>query len=158
VSHPGRGDPGLASLDDLIQQIIGRAQGDDEKLRAFERTLEDHVAVPCDGFVIGEPISLVGFGYDGHPRRGLTATCRRRDGTTHVVAACDVVLPPRSDGGRYLAAYRRWLGLEPDPAEPAVHTSPRRQHKATAIDIDLTRPVELVALSVKARAARCQIL
>ena len=158
MSHPGRGGADLASLDDLVEQITARARGDDEKLRAWHQAFEDHIAAPCDGFVIGEPILVVEFAYDGHVRRGLTAKCRRQDGTTHVVAACDVVLPSRSDGGRYLAAYRRWLGLEPYLPETAVRIRSRRQHKATVVDVDLGSHVELVALSVKERAARCQLL
>jgi tetratricopeptide (TPR) repeat protein len=34
----------------------------------------------------------------------------------------------------------------------------KRQHKATSDDLDLNKPVELVALSVKERAARCRLL
>ena len=85
MSHPGRGGADLASLDDLVEQITARARGDDEKLRAWHQAFEDHIAAPCDGFVIGEPIPVVEFAYDGHVRRGLPATCRRQAGTTHVV-------------------------------------------------------------------------
>jgi hypothetical protein len=74
-------------LDDLVEQITARAQDDDEKMRAWHQAFEHHVAVPCDGFVIGEPISVVEFTCDGRVRRGLTATCRRQDGTTQVVSA-----------------------------------------------------------------------
>lgn len=156
VNGPGRSDLDLAAVDDLVEQLTAGANGDDENLRAWHQALKDHVAVPCDGFVIGEPVSVVEFAYDGNLRRGLTARCRRQDGTTHVVAACDVVVPPRSVGGPYLAAYRRWLGLEPTASEAARHTRPRRQHKATAVD--LANPVELVLLSVKDTAARCRLL
>jgi len=144
----------MTSLGDLVEQITARAHGDDEKLRALQRALEGHVVVPCDGFVIGEPISVVEFDYDGNLRRGLTARGRRQDGTTHVVAACDVVLPPRSDGGRYLAAYRRWLGLEPHLSETAAHTRPHRQHKATAIDVEPGSHIELVAQSFRRHRIR----
>ncbi len=34
----------------------------------------------------------------------------------------------------------------------------RRQHKITADDIDLSKPVELIALSIKERTARCRLL
>src|SRR5437879_5624787 len=64
-----------------------------------------------DAFVIGEPVSLIGFGYDGNVRRGLSARCRRADGAEYEVAAADVILSSRTPGGCYLAAYRRWLGL-----------------------------------------------
>ena len=150
-------DRDLAVLDELIDEITVDAYGDDEKLWAFRQAFEDNVAVPCDGFVIGEPVSVIKLDYDGNERRGLTARCRREDGSEHVVAASDVVLPQRSSGARYVAAYRRWLGLEPLPPEVApAHR--RRDHKATSTDIDLSGPVELVALSVKERAARCRLL
>ena len=150
--------PDHKSLDTDIQQIASSAQTDDEALRAWQRAFNERVALPCDGFVIGEPVSVVEFCYDGNPRRGLTARCRRADETTHVVAACDVVLPPRSAGARSLAAYRRWLGLEPFHSESSGEVRATRQHKATARDFELTSPVELVLLSVKDTAARCVLL
>ena len=66
MSHPVRCDAHLASLDDLVEQITARARGDDEKLRAWHQAFDDHGAAPCDGFVIGEPITAVAFLYDGH--------------------------------------------------------------------------------------------
>jgi hypothetical protein len=150
--------PEHQSLDKDILQIASSAQTDDEALRAWQRAFSERVALPCDGFVIGEPVSVVEFCYDRNPRRGLTVRCRRADETTHVVAACDVVLPPGSAGGRGLAAYRRWLGLEPFHSESSGEVRATRQHKATARDLDLTSPVELVLLSVKDTAARCVLL
>ena len=147
-----------AVLDDLIEEITADAHGDDEKLRAFRQAVEDHIPVPCDAFVIGEPVSVIDFDYDGNERRGLTARCRREDGSEHVVTAADVVLPPRADGARTMAAYRKWLGLEPHAAEAAAPTFRQRRHKATATDLDLGGLIELVALSVKQRAARCRLL
>jgi hypothetical protein len=149
---------GLADLDRLIEEITIDACGDDEKLRAFLQVFQDEVAVPCDVFVIGERVSLVEFDYDGNERRGLTARCQREDGSEHVVAASDVVLPRRASGARYIAAYRKWLGLEPWP--PEVGTTARRKAgaKLAATDLDLSRPVDLVVLSVKQRAARCRLL
>lgn len=84
MSNPGRGDPDLASLDHLVDQITARAQGDDEELRAWHRAFKDHVAVPCDGFVIGEPISVVEC-----PRRQHKATAIDVDLASHVYSrAC----------------------------------------------------------------------
>ncbi len=145
------------SLDDDIHQVASTAQTDDDAFRAWRRVFNQHIVLPCDGFVIGEPVSVVEFCYDGNPRRGLTARCRRADQTTHVVAACDVVLPPGSAGGDGLTAYRRWLGLEPFHPE-TLSVGAARQHKATARDLQLTGPVELVLLSVKETAARCLLL
>jgi hypothetical protein len=145
-----------ADLDALIEEIIVDAYGEDEPLWAFRQAFEDNIGVPADGFVIGEPVSVIEFDYGGNERCGLTAKCRRSDGSEHVVAASDVVFPQGSKGARYLAAYRKWLGLEPvtTPSGPQR----KRQHKATADDLELAGPIELVVLSVREKAARCRLL
>lgn len=74
------GHDDAATLDRLVGAITARARGDDEKLWAFRRALEENVALPADAFVVGEPVSLIRFSYDGNTRRGLTATSRRSDG------------------------------------------------------------------------------
>ena len=145
-------------LDALIEEITADASGDDKKHWAFRQAFEDNIVVPCDAFVIGEPVLVIRFDYDGNERRGMTARCRRGNGAEHVVAAADVVLPPRTDGGVYLAAYRRWVGLESNPPDAAASRRPPRQPKATSTDLDLGGPIELVALSVKDTAARCRLL
>lgn len=125
---------------------------------AFRQAFEDDVTLPADGFVIGEPVSVIAVDYDGNERRGLTANCRREDGSEYVIAVSDVVLPQASAGARYIAAYRRWLSLDPYPVETKKPSRSGRQHKVADDDIDLGEPVELVALSVKKRAARCRLL
>ena len=151
-------DPGAANLDQLIEEITVDTHGDDEQLWAFRQAFEDSISVPCDGFVIGEPVSVVAFEYDGNERRGLTARCRRDDGSEHVVAAPEVVLPARTSAARLLAAYRKWLGIKPFPREAAPPSRRKRQHKVTAADLDLSGPAELVVLSVKENAAHCRLL
>lgn len=148
----------LEAVDRLIEEITVDAYGYDEQLWAFRQAFEDDVALPADGFVIGEPVSVIAVDHDGNERRGLTARCRREDGSEYVVAVSDVVLPQASAGARYIAAYRRWLNLDPNPAGTQKTSRRRRQHKATDDDIDLSKPVELVALSVMERAARCRLL
>jgi tetratricopeptide (TPR) repeat protein len=151
-------DSGVANLDQLIEEITVDAYGDDEQLWAFRQVFEDSISVPCDGFVIGEPVSVVAFEYDGNERRGLTARCRRDDGSEHVVAASEVVLPAGTSAARHLSAYRKWLGLEPFPCEAAPASRSKRQHKVKAADLDLEGTVELVVLAVKENATRCRLL
>ncbi|MDX9861662.1 MAG: hypothetical protein RBS99_12175 [Rhodospirillales bacterium] len=148
----------LEALDRLIEEITVDAYGDDEQLWAFRQAFEDDAALPADGFVIGEPVSVMAVDYDGNERRGLTATCRREDGSVYAVAVSEVMLPTASEGARYIAAYRRWLGLDPYPAETRKLSRRLRQRKATDDDINLNKPVELIALSVTERAARCRLL
>ena len=140
-----------------MDDILVDCTGEDEQLKAIRQAFEDNVALPADAFVIGEPVSVDRIDYDGNVRRGLTAGCRRGDGSEHVVSAADVVFPEGSDGARHVAAYRKWLGLEPSPDVAPSASRRRRQHKAKASDLDLDGPVELVALSVKEKAARCRL-
>jgi hypothetical protein len=150
-------DKDTSDLEDLIEEIIVDAYGEDEQLWAFRQVIEDEVPLPADGFVIGEPVSVIEIDYDGNERRGLTARCRREDGSEHIVAASEVVFPKGSIGATYLAAYRKWLGLDPYPGIGSTPSRRKRRHRATAEDMDLSRPVELIALSVKQRVARCRI-
>ena len=147
----------LAGLDDLIEEITVDAYGDDEMLWAFRQAMEDEIHFPCDGSIIGESVSVTEIDYDGNERRGLTALCRRKDGSKHVVAAADIVLPKRSKAYRYFACYRRWLGLDPFPQESvAPPAEPRRKKKD--IDLNLKESTELAVLSVKQMSARCRIM
>jgi hypothetical protein len=154
----GRCDNDFIALDKLIEEITIDAYGDDEKLWAFRQAFEDNVTLPADGFVIGEPVLVIEIDYAGNERLGLTAKCRRKDCSEHAVSASDVVFPKGTSGSLFLAAYRRWLGLEPYPAATQKHAHHKRQHKAADNDLDLSNLVQLVALSVKERVARCRLL
>jgi hypothetical protein len=105
-------------LDGLIDRITVDAYGDGEQLWAFRQDFEDEVGAPCDAFVVGERVSVIEFDFDGNERRGLTAKCRRADGSEYVVSAADVVLAADARGARHLAAYRKWMGLSPHPPLP----------------------------------------
>ena len=148
---------GTADLERLIAEVTADAHGDDEELWAFHRALRDGIELPCDAFVIGEPVSVNTFDYDGNPRRGLLARCRREDGSEHLLAASGVVLAPQSGGGHLLAAYHKWLGLDPAPEQVAASVRPKRRHKVAATDLDLSQPIELVVLSIKRQSAHCRL-
>lgn len=147
-------DSELAYLDGLIDEITTDANGEAEQLWAFRQAFEDDVAVPCEATVIGEPVHVLKFDYDGNERRGLTAVCRRMDGTKHVVAASEVVIPLSAQSGPHLAAYRKWMGIAPFP--PGSRRAARRKPPVPAPPAE--GPVELVVLSVKQKAARCHLL
>jgi hypothetical protein len=144
----------VEDLEDLIEEIITDAYDDDEQLRAFHSALEEGIERPCDALVFGEPVSVVELDYDGNLRRGLVARCRKEDGSEHSVSACDLVFAEQSHGSQLMAAYRKWSGLDPWPAQAAAPPRRKSQHKVSAADLDLSRPLELVVLSVKERAAR----
>ncbi len=143
----------MDNLDKIIKQVTADAEGDDGVFRAFLQTVKNHVKLPAEGFVVGEPVSVTALDYDGNERRGLTARCRREDGSLHLIALAEVLFPKTLEGLWHITAYRKWLGLEPFPDQGLQ----RRPHKATADDLDLSKPVELVALSVKGQTARCRL-
>jgi hypothetical protein len=142
-------------LDALIDEIIVDAYGDDEQLWAFRQGLEDELGLPKEAFVIGEAVTVLTIDYDGNERRGLTARCRREDGTEYQVAACDLFFPRGTMGSRYIAAYRKWLGIEPYPQGKIP--AKRKPQKATEEDLDLTHDIELIVLAVKGNAISCRI-
>jgi hypothetical protein len=63
----------------VLTQITVDAEGDDEQLWALAETIASEVSLPADAFVVGEPVQLTAIDYEGNPRVGLLATCRRRD-------------------------------------------------------------------------------
>jgi hypothetical protein len=150
VARPKRG-----ALEDVIEQITVDAYGDAEQLWAFRQAFEDDLTVPCAATIAGAPVTVVKFDFDGNERRGLTATCRLRDGSQQTISAADVQLPPGDPGERYLAAYRKWMGLPPHRApKPAKPTRKRNEGVSPARNQDGT--VELVVLSVQKLAVRCR--
>ncbi len=144
----------MDKLGSIIEQILTQASGEDDVFQAFGQLMKDNIKLPADGFVIGEPIVITAIEYSGNARRGLTATCHREDGSDHVIALSEVMFPRAFTGGQAVAAYRKWLGLDPFCARDQADSPNRRHHKATSDDIDLSKPVELVVLSVKVRTAR----
>jgi len=144
-------------LDRLMDEIMVDAYGDDEQLWACRKAFEGHGALPAGAFVVGEPVTVMTIDYDGNERRGLTARCRREEGSEQVIAACDVIFPEGSVAARYIAAYRKWLGIEPHP-QGLLSQGRRRPPKATEDDLDMTRDVELIAVAVKGNAVSCRIV
>lgn len=141
----------------LLEQITLEVEGDDEQLWTLAETIAGEVKLPADAFVVGEPVQVTAIDYEGNPRVGLLATCRRRD-EQHVVGFGDVVFSPGSDGERFSAAYRIWLGLAPHDVRAGSPTRPQKRHKAEAGDIELARPLDLIVLALKSNAIRCRVL
>lgn len=128
-----------------------------EELPALWRACTEGIPLPADAHVIGEPVSVEAISYDGNTRRGLTAECRVRDGSRHVVGAAELVFPESSPGAQVLEAYRTWLGLPPvERRAPGVPS--HRRHKAEADDVALDCDVELVALALRQATIRCRVL
>ncbi len=145
----------LDRVDALIQEILVDAYGEDEQFWGFLQAFEDNVTLPANAFVIGEPVTVTGFYYDGNERRGLTTECNKGS-KRYEVALSELVFPSGSEGAEYVEAYRAWLGLKPAIIQEVAPEKGKR-YRATAEDFDLTRTVKLIVLRVKERAARCRV-
>ena len=152
VARPKRG-----ALEDLIEQITVDACGDAEQLWAFRQAFGDDLTVPCAATIAGAPVTVVKFDFDGNERRGLTAKCRLQDGSQQTISAADVKLPAGDPGERYLAAYRKWMGLPPCQ-EPKRAAPKRERSNAVSPAPDQGGASDLVVLSVQKLAVRCRRL
>lgn len=136
----------MTKIDNLIEDILVDAEGG-EQLWAFRQALEDECCLPREAFVIGEPVTALAIDYDGNERRGLTARLQRKDGSEHVIAACDLAFPRGTTAALHIAAYRRWLGIEPYPGGSV----PRKD------ELELAGDLTLVVLAVKGNSLSCRI-
>jgi hypothetical protein len=73
------------------------------------------VDVPFGATVVGTPVTVLRFDFDGNERRGLTAQCHLADGSRQTVSAADIRLP----------GVRR----DQDPQTPCFSTVPRLRPK-----------------------------
>src|SRR5271165_1005419 len=122
--------------------------------RAKETCMKKRDHANPNAAYLDELIEEITVDANGNDRRGLTAIGRGSDGAKHAVAACDVVIAPSTRSGRYLAAYRKWMGLTPF----LPGTRGRTGLQTGDLTVELDGPVELVVLSVKQKTARCRLL
>lgn len=100
-------------IDELIEEIILDAYGDDEQLWSFRQWFEDNATLPFTATIVGTNVEVLEIDYDGDDRRGLVARVTR-DGKQHRVPLLDLTAegPVPADTARLLAAYRRWSGAD----------------------------------------------
>lgn len=94
-------------LDGLIEEITVDSHDEDEQLMGFEAAFDKDANLPCDGTVVGQPVTVLSISR-GENRRELTATCQR-DGRRYEITLLDIELDADPDTARLIAAYRRWL-------------------------------------------------
>ena len=136
-------------IEELLEEILVDAFGEDEQLTSFERAFSTSVRFPFPARVVGVAVKVTGVVYEGHQRRGLVALCRR-EAEGHSVSLLDVVPGPVAlKTSMLLVAYRRWCGLA------AIHDRPHRS--ATGVwnyrplattQVLLSRPLALRAMGL----------
>ena len=138
-----------------LETVLAGAQTDHDQLGALLQAIRSELALPADARVVGEPVQVVAVEYDGHPRRGLIATCRRGE-ERHQVGLADIRFGPGTSGARVSALYREWLGLGPLVIDGLADAQARR-HKVETSELEPGTPVDLVVLACKSNALRCRM-
>lgn len=96
-----------SDLDDLIEEILVDAFGDDEQLGAFECAFSE-AEFPVAALAIGVPVTMTGLWFAGDERRGLEADVLV-DGQARRIRLLDVqILDESHDVARLFAAFQRW--------------------------------------------------
>jgi hypothetical protein len=103
-----RGVLSIRTLEQLVDEAIVDAYGEEEQLGALFTAIEDNLALPFDTEVLGMPVTVQGVALSPHDE--ILAVCRR--GSTKArVPILDLRLPdPPPPGSKWIAAYRHWLG------------------------------------------------
>jgi len=96
-----------AELDELVEQAVVDAYGDDEQMTGFYTMIEDNLALPFTTTVLGVEANVKGVDLTDS---GIVAICTRG---THrqAIPILDLPLPvPPPPGWEWIAAYRHWAG------------------------------------------------
>ena len=96
-----------AELDELVEQAIVDAYGDDEQLVGLYTMINDNLALPFTTTVLGVEVNVARVDLTDS---GIVAICARgadRQPISILVLRLPVPPPP---GSEWIAAYRRWAG------------------------------------------------
>ena len=130
----------MSEIDDFLAEMLTDACGEDAQLQAMSEALGEAMRLPADGYVVGQPVTVTHVACEGSTPRRLVARSRDEGGAEHSVVLADIQFAARSSAAEHVAAYRRWMGLEPESDRPA----PRRSHEADADVVEPGRAVDLV--------------
>lgn len=102
-----RQSPSTDRLREMIEEAIVDCHNEEEQHEGLFVALEEHLAFPFPGLVVGEGVMIIGL--DRDPPGEVVAKCVRADrqyriNVTNLEWAGD---PP--DGAEWIAAYRAWL-------------------------------------------------
>lgn len=106
-----------SELDRVIEVVLVDAYGEEEETVAWETVLQDVINVPVQAQLLGQTVTVTQVGTESG-RAEVTARCQGPDRTDGEVAFADLLFPRQGEAAWLHAAYRRYLGLQPFPAEP----------------------------------------
>ena len=96
-----------ADLDELVEEAIVDAYGEDEQLAGFYTMIEENLVLPFTAMVLGVEVTVEGIDLtDG----GIAAICARGV-HRQPIAILDLPLPaPSPPGWEWIRAYGHWAG------------------------------------------------
>jgi hypothetical protein len=96
-----------AELDELVEQAVVDAYGDDEQLTGFYTMIEGNLALPFTTTVLGVEANVEDVDLTGSE---IVAICARGE-HRQAIPILDLPLPvPPPPGSEWIAAYRHWAG------------------------------------------------
>ncbi|MER7132377.1 calcium-binding protein [Streptosporangium saharense] len=95
-------------LDELIDEAIVDAYGEDEQLSGFHVMIEDKLELPFETDVLGVQVTVTGIAL--LVGTGIVAVCERGR-HRQAIGVLDLPLPdPPPAGAEWIEAFRRWAG------------------------------------------------
>jgi len=96
-----------AELDELVEQAIVDAYGDDEQMTGLYTMIDDNLALPFTTTVLGVEAKVEGVDLTDS---GIVAICSR-GAHRQAIPILNLPLPvPPPPGSEWIAAYRHWAG------------------------------------------------
>jgi Calcium binding len=96
-----------AELDELVEQAVVDAYGDDEQMTGFYTMIFDNLALPFTTTVLGAEANVERVDLTDS---GIVAICARGV-DRQAIPILDLPLPmPPPPGSEWIAAYRHWAG------------------------------------------------
>ena len=97
-----------ADVRDAMQEACVDCYGDDEQISGLTTMVDQELAFPFQGQVLGETVHVVGTSAPLHDPRGIDLVVVHKD-KQYAIAAHSVEIPkPLPEGHLYLAAYLDW--------------------------------------------------
>ena len=101
------GELSQADLDELVEEAIVDAYGEDEQLVGFYTMIEENLALPFTTMVLGVEVTVESIDLTDC---GIAAICVRGTHRQPIVIL-DLPLPaPPPPGSEWISAYGRWAG------------------------------------------------
>lgn len=94
-----------AELDELVEQALVDAYGDDEQIAGFYGVIDDNLALPFTTTVLGVEVGVERIDVTAS---GIVAICAHGP-DRQAISILDLMLPvPPPLGSEWIAAYRHW--------------------------------------------------